>query len=194
MSDALAPLPTPELSGRQAKKLAKANLSEAKKASKSAGSIPGAFEAQGANGKLIITEEKVMIVRKGAIALLTQGFKGDKDILIEDISSIQVRKPKMGTRGYIQFAYHGGQETKGALLDAVKDENTLLFDKKHWDGIAKAKELVEQYRSATRAANRAPAAAQSSDLDELKKLGDLRDSGILSDDEFEAKKKLILGL
>jgi hypothetical protein len=37
-----------------------------------------------------------------------------------------------------------------------------------------------------------PAAAQPDYLDQLQRLGDLRDKGILTDEEFEAKKKQIL--
>jgi hypothetical protein len=44
----------------------------------------------------------------------------------------------------------------------------------------------------------APAATASTDepsyLEELEKLGDLRDKGIITDEEFEAKKKELLGL
>jgi hypothetical protein len=40
----------------------------------------------------------------------------------------------------------------------------------------------------------APAAPEESYLDELERLADLRDRGIISDDDFEAKKRLLLGL
>ncbi|MFN2263915.1 MAG: SHOCT domain-containing protein, partial [Anaerolineales bacterium] len=39
-----------------------------------------------------------------------------------------------------------------------------------------------------------PPASDSSYLDELEKLAELRDKGILTEDEFEAKKKDLLGL
>jgi hypothetical protein len=39
-----------------------------------------------------------------------------------------------------------------------------------------------------------PAAASTSNADELKKFAELRDAGILTDEEFNAKKKQILGL
>ena len=39
-----------------------------------------------------------------------------------------------------------------------------------------------------------PAEAAPSYLDELEKLADLRDRGIISDDDFEAKKRQLLGL
>jgi hypothetical protein len=40
----------------------------------------------------------------------------------------------------------------------------------------------------------APSASEPSYLEELEKLGELRDKGIISDEEFEAKKKDLLGL
>ena len=40
----------------------------------------------------------------------------------------------------------------------------------------------------------APSAGEPSYLEELEKLGDLRDKGIITDEEFEAKKKELLGL
>ena len=51
--------------------------------------------------------------------------------------------------------------------------------------------------SATTAATAAPTPAPASApsyLDELEKLGELRDKGIITDEEFEAKKKELLGL
>ena len=48
---------------------------------------------------------------------------------------------------------------------------------------------------ATAAPTPAPAPASApSYLDELEKLGELRDKGIITDEEFEAKKKELLGL
>jgi hypothetical protein len=40
----------------------------------------------------------------------------------------------------------------------------------------------------------APAEPEASYLDELESLADLRDRGIISDDDFEAKKRQLLGL
>ncbi|MEJ2735804.1 MAG: SHOCT domain-containing protein [Anaerolineae bacterium] len=40
----------------------------------------------------------------------------------------------------------------------------------------------------------APAAPEETYLDELEKLADLRDRGIISDEDFEAKKRQLLGL
>jgi hypothetical protein len=52
--------------------------------------------------------------------------------------------------------------------------------------------ITEQERQAPAPAT--PAAPQESYLDELEQLADLRDRGIISDDDFEAKKRQLLGL
>ena len=53
--------------------------------------------------------------------------------------------------------------------------------------------VTEEDQAALGGAAAAPA-AQESYLDELERLADLRDRGILSDEEFEAKKRQVLGL
>jgi hypothetical protein len=83
--------------------------------------------AHGHNGQLELTESVVRIKRKGALAFLTQGLKGDKEILISHISSIQFKKATIWTNGYIQFAFIGGQEAKGGLFQGTQDENTVMF-------------------------------------------------------------------
>jgi cytochrome c-type biogenesis protein CcmH/NrfG len=46
----------------------------------------------------------------------------------------------------------------------------------------------------TTAPEAAASTGEASYLEELEKLGDLRDKGIITDEEFEAKKKELLGL
>jgi hypothetical protein len=51
-----------------------------------------------------------------------------------------------------------------------------------------------QEQPAETAAPTAPAASEPEYVGELERLSQLRDQGILSDEEFEAKKKQILGI
>ena len=44
------------------------------------------MEARGWNSQLYLFENKVRISRKGFLALAAQGLKGDKDIMIKEIS------------------------------------------------------------------------------------------------------------
>lgn len=67
------------------------------------------IEAHGHGGDLELTETTLRIKRKGVLGFLTQGLKGDKEILISHISSIQFKKAGILINGYIQFAFVGGQ-------------------------------------------------------------------------------------
>ncbi|HFK1736036.1 MULTISPECIES: DUF4429 domain-containing protein [Bacillus cereus group] len=71
-------------------------------------------------------------------------MKGDKEILIKHISSIQFKPAVTFTNGYIQFAFSGGKENKGGLFDATKDENSIMFSKKQQPNSLKLKALIEQ--------------------------------------------------
>lgn len=84
------------------------------------------------NGKFIVTVENGYLrwKRKGFQNYLNQGSKGEKSIPIKSITAIQIKEPRL-TTGYIQFAYSGASESKGGVLDAVKDENTITFLKKN---------------------------------------------------------------
>ena len=147
------------------------------------------ISAKGVNGQIELYANKICIRRKGVLGFLTQGLKGDKNIMISTITSIQFKKAGMLTNGYIQFAFMGGQEAKGGIFQGTQDENTVMFNKKQ-------QPLFEQIRDAVE--NRIQFAntpiSTNSDADELSKLADLRDKGILTEEEFQQKKKQILGL
>lgn len=55
------------------------------------------------------------------------------------------------------------------------------------------KKVANTATSQTAAASAAQTVQQEDYVEQLKKLGELRDSGILTEDEFTAKKKQILG-
>lgn len=148
------------------------------------------IRAEGVNGQVELDGNVLRIQRKGVRAFLTQGLKGDKEILVKSITSIQVKPAGMIANGYIQFGFFGGKESKGGIFDATKDENTVMFNKKQAQDFARLKASVDEARLAE-----LPAAGPGqSDADELEKLAGLRDRGILTPEEFEAKKRQILGL
>lgn len=151
---------------------------------------PALASVKGVNGQIELLQDRVRIKRQGGMAVLTQGLKGDKEIQLASISSIQLRAPGSFTNGYIQFAFHGGQEAKGALFQATSDENSVMFSSAQSADFQKMKHLIEQQRTKISA----PTVSSASGLDDLEKLASLRDKGILTEEEFQAKKKQILGL
>jgi hypothetical protein len=154
----------------------------------------GRFTARGRNGQLTVTPSKIVISRGGVLGFSTHGHAGDKEIDIEQITSIQVKKPGLATVGYIQFAFMGGSEAKHGIKQAVNDENTILFAKKVEDDFLKAKSLIDGYRDDLRQRRQAPVANSLTPVEQLEKLAELHRQGIVTDDEFAAKKKELLAL
>lgn len=143
---------------------------------------------KGVNGQLSVFEDKVVITRKGALAKLTQGFfKGDKTIYINQITSIQVKRGGMVTNGYIQFSLGGGVESTKGIMDATKDENTVMFSYRKNELVSEIKRYVENVMQAQRTSK-----TSSSVADEILKLKSLLDEGILTQEEFDAQKKRLL--
>jgi phage FluMu protein Com len=151
------------------------------------------MRAVGVAGSVELYDHKVVIRREGALAFMTHGLAGNKEILLSQISAIQLKSANLLTNGYIQFSFVGGQETKGGLWDATGDENTVLFRESHQAEFEAFKEAVEERLIAIRSpASHAPAAL--SPVEELEKLARLRDRGIVTEEEFQAKKRQLLGL
>lgn len=144
---------------------------------------------KGGNGTLVVTPEKIKIIYSW---LHTRG-KGEKTINIRAISSTQLKEPKM-TSGYIQFTFQGSSENQSrSSFSAIDDQNTIAISNKHqFEDFKRAKALIESYQNQLYA----PQILQASlsGADELKKYKELLDEGIISEKEFNAKKKQILGL
>lgn len=141
--------------------------------------------AKGVNGQVELYDNKICIRRKGVLSFLTQGIKGDKNIMISSISSIQIKNAGVMFNGYIQFAFAGGKEAKGGIFQGTHDENTVMFTKGQQPVFEKIRDIIEE---------RYNPESTSSNADELEKLASLRDKKILTEEEFQQKKKQILEL
>jgi len=148
------------------------------------------LDAKGVAGQIEVHDEKIVIKRAGALAFLSHGMKGNKEIPISQITAIQFKPAGSFINGYLQFSILGGVESKGGVLAAGTDENTLMFRKAQQPDFEKAKQLIE-VRIYTKKEQKS---SGGSDLAELEKLANLKKKGIISREEFEAKKKKILGL
>lgn len=149
------------------------------------------MEVQGVNGAIELTKNKIIIKRKGFLALMTQGFKGDKEIYINQISSVQLKKTNLLLNGYIQFTFSGGKEAKGGITQATKDENTVMFNKSQEKGFINLKNKIEEY---IHDLNKPIEKIENDPFEQIEKLLALKERGIITDEEFEIKKKQILGL
>lgn len=145
---------------------------------------------EGSNGTLVLTETGVTIKRNGG--WLSSHGAGEKNIPYKSITAVQFKKVGL-TVGFIQLTIKGGVEAKGGAFGAVSDENTVTFGaKEKTQDFESAKSIIEQRIIEANSAR--PESNNTNDLDQLEKLASLKDKGIVSEEEFQAKKKQILGL
>lgn len=122
------------------------------------------------------------------------GVTGGKRLNFSDITSIQFKEPVGVTAGFIQFAYAGSVENKAGMIAAANDENTILFGS---DQLTLAREIVDYVEGARKKQGQSQQTTviqQTSAADELKKFKELLDMGVITQEEFDAKKKQLLGL
>jgi len=145
--------------------------------------------AQGQNNsRLLLFPDKVRIERKGLNSMIIQGMAGDKDIAISTISAVQFKKSGTFTSGFIQFSFSGAKQSFAGMISPMRNENTIMFNSKHQPEFEAIKNEIEK-----RINNPAPNPTFSS-IGDLEKLAELRDKGVITQEEFQAKKKQILGL
>lgn len=152
---------------------------------------------------------------------LNVGFAGEKRIPIDTVAAVQFKpvgsygvaisgaNEKMGigkiskdlgfgATGFIQFSMAGAIEKKSGGLGGwlpKKDENSVRFEASQQEAFEKIRNFIEERiisRQSGRASSPATQAPQTSRLDQLKQLGELRAAGVLSDEEFETEKKRIM--
>ena len=149
---------------------------------------------EGYNADLHVYDDKIVIIGKG----YNKGI-GEKTIPMASISAVQLIPSKMLVNGYITFNVLGENAgTRGGIgssVDARKSENTVIVNKKAEDEILKKiKEFVEEAKEKASTNQGQTIIQQASSADELKKFKELLDMGIITQEEFDAKKKEILGL
>lgn len=148
-------------------------------------------EYKGYNGTIILTDTGV-VIKRGAKGFLLGGgmLRGDKTIPYGSIVAVQCKKAGIMS-GYLQLSLRGGSEAKSGVNEAVKDENTVTFQANKNKMFLELKELIEQkmhqYSQGGQVSN-------STQVNDLEKLARLKEKGIITDEEFTAKKKQLLGL
>ena len=153
---------------------------------------PIAMRAAGINANLVLLEDRVRIQRKEEKTFLNQGFEGQRDILFSQISSVRLKRATTLGNGYIQFSLFGRDETRG--IEPARDENTVVFRGTHqpeFDGI---KVAIETKMAASRTIVPKPQLSTISYMEELEQLASLKNKGIITEEEFAAKKRQILGI
>lgn len=124
---------------------------------------------------------------------------GEKTIYYRDVIGVQFKESDLLSIGYLQLETASSHEFR----DNRFSENSFAFRKKQNKLMEEVsdyiKRRVDEIRSGTDKSGTAPQSAASqanapSQADELKKFKELLDAGAISQEEFDAKKKQILGI
>jgi hypothetical protein len=150
----------------------------------SKGIIPIAV-AKGNNGQVELYKDKIRVTRKGLWAKITQFGVGDREVRISDLSSVEFKKGGL-LDGHVRFTYPGSSEKSAAL---ACDPDQVQFGSRARKDFERIVNLIEQRRDQL---SEPSAPLPTNNLDEIEKLAGLHSRGILTDEEFSAKKAQLL--
>lgn len=157
---------------------------------------PTVYNADLALGTLKVYDDHcVLSAKKNWVSFFVTNkyFNGEKKFYYSDLTSVQFREPGKITDGYIEFEYPGSRSGSGG--GAYSSENALAFGKKDLMLMRMIYEFIDSKISEARARRNSPASTvASSPMEELKKCKELLDCGIITQEEFDTKKKQLLGL
>ncbi len=170
---------------------------------KQAGAAVGAvYRVQGAVGKsLTVYNNKCIITTKTTVRSVIAGnfTDGEKTIYYADLTGVQFRKCSALLLGYLQFENASGQRNRGGNDWAANhnSENSFTFEASINELMQEIADFikgkVEEYKEGNHTPQ-ATVAQQSSSADEVLKLKQLLDMGIITQEEFDQKKKELLHL
>jgi len=128
--------------------------------------------------------------------LTTYSTRGIKKLFYQNISAIHMKNATTFSNGYLQFSFHGGQEKTGTSFIIAGDENAILFSKKNNVMMQELKMLIEKkiVEASAPASPPTTVVSEKSVAEQIKEFKELFDLGVISEDEFNQKKKQLLNL
>ncbi|MBI4244010.1 MAG: SHOCT domain-containing protein [Planctomycetes bacterium] len=158
-----------------------------KSSSINTGEYHAVYAMQGVGEVLEVFEDKLTITPEGIPGFMSKGLKGTKTIPFSSISAIQFKESGLMS-GYLQFTIPGGNENEGGVFAAVFDENTFMFAGNNILAI----EIKNYIESRIQSFKSSRVSSHNSMVEELTRLSELKEKGVLTEDEFKkAKQKLI---
>jgi len=150
------------------------------------------MEVKGYNGQVIFDGNSLTITRKG-LGRITMG-KGHIRIPISSVTAVRWKPAGPLVNGYIHFAMMGNNDRRSKFgnqtMNLGHEESSVIFLRSQMPDFEKLRAAVET----AIAQNAQPQARQqaASIPEQIAQLAALRDQGILTDEEFAAKKSSLL--
>lgn len=152
------------------------------------------YEVSYVDSTLKIYEECISFTPKGFFGFMSKGMAGERKIFYKNITQIQFKEPTKWLSGFIEFYVLGQYDSNqgGGIWTGTTNENRLNFDLKMLPIMIQIRDFVSS-KLKTQASfcdN-----LQNEDIvAELRKYKQLLDEGVITQEEYNAKKKQILGL
>ena len=141
--------------------------------------------------RLEVYKDKVRIGPSGVWGMVLRlNGVGGCEVLADKITTLEFSKASLLTEGYLVVNYAGAPSVThhtNVMGSNRAQSNAFFFGLSAHGEIEEAKKLIDAMIARNAGPGRSPA-------DELKKFADLQKQGVLSAEEFAAKKKELLGL
>lgn len=114
-----------------------------------------------------------------------------RTIPISDVVSVEVLKPWLGYAGCVHIQVLGAKEHSphDTSMQYLSDKNTIFFRKNQHEEALNFKKAFDRILATRNNASQTPSPA-----DEIRKFKELLDMGAITEEEYQAKKKSLLGL
>ena len=137
---------------------------------------------------LELYDDRVELTHTGLI--MFGGARGKKTLFFNDFSSLELKEPGIIMQGYIQFNVPGHVHR---VDNPAFDEYSFAFTKKTRHEVAQFYQMIlDKKRESQNNSGSAVIQQASSPIDEIKKLKELLDLGIISQEEFNSKKEILM--
>lgn len=157
---------------------------------------PTVYNLKGARGRYLkVYEDKCIIGTKAGVGSFITGnvTDGEKTIYYCDVLGVQYKRSGMAL-GYLQL--ETASSTMNNRGDNFFNENSFTFDDDLFEQMDEVAKFIKKKVDEAKLNKNSPATViqQTSSADELKKFKELLDMGVITQEEFDAKKKQLLGL
>ncbi len=141
---------------------------------------------KGLNGQIELSDDTVIIDRKGVWGR-SEDFK---EVFISQISAVEYKAAGTFTKGYISFTFNGDG---GSLKGLTRYRNSIEFNKNQQPRFDELRERIVAIQASGKQRDTRPTTPPD-DIGELERLALLVEREIITQEEFQAKKRQILGI
>jgi hypothetical protein len=120
-------------------------------------------------------------------AVWAYGFLGEKRVPVENIKAVSWKEPGTFIAGFLEISILGEAPPSPFANANVQRQNRLQYEKQDVEKWRDLRDWIEANRTAQRAAT-----APASNAEQLGKLGELLEKGLLTREEFESEKAKLL--